>query len=456
MVSSPAKAAVCQEQGKLHRQTIHVLHRITYSQKQVWSGRLHMRPIQWHLKQHWYVSEILEEIIPIPKSLHPHLDWWLDERNVSSGSTVASPRPCSTNVYRRLKRRLGHTLRGLHCKRRMVRHRRSPPPYQFPRVKGSVSGPQELQAYLMGPDCVSGNRQHNCGILHQQGGWYEIRLSVCPSLEASVLEPPQGNSPEGKTHPRSLECNSRQIVQTRFNPVQPKTSQVCVTGTGSKSLGSRRLEPPMREFGCLRLSNSLTTQQSSIQSDGPGLSQNDTDCTGVARHALVLGPGHLSVQIPFMLLLQWDLLTQPFNRLLHRDLKNLNLHSWLQEPPSFRNKGSLKKWQQELRLLRDSQPEPSTNQNGLFLCHQHLCCLAYRDCFVISFCGIVCQRRRLSLSHFLILCNSRHVSVVDVTNLEQNLQEKITLNSLQYTAVQTNFGFKIGTIFLVFGRYFIC
>ena len=44
---------------------------------------------------------------------------------------------------------------------------------------------------------------------------------------------------------------------------------------------------------------------------------------------------------------------------------------------------------------------------------------------------------------------------MDVTNLEQNFQEKITLNSLQYTAVQTNFEFKVGTIFLVFGRYFI-
>ena len=32
-----------------------------------------------------------------------------------------------------------------------------------------------------------------------------------------------------------------------------------------------------------------------------------------------------------------------------------------------RNKGSLTKWQQELRLLRDSQPEPFTNQSEPFL-----------------------------------------------------------------------------------------
>ena len=45
---------------------------------------------------------------------------------------------------------------------------------------------------------------------------------------------------------------------------------------------------------------------------------------------------------------------------------------------------------------------------------------------------------------------------MDVTNLEQNFQEKITLNSLQCSGVQTNFEFKVVAIFLVFGRYFIC
>ena len=45
----------------------------------------------------------------------------------SSGPTFASPSTCPSNVYRRLKLRLGRTLRGLHGKRRLVRHRKSPP-----------------------------------------------------------------------------------------------------------------------------------------------------------------------------------------------------------------------------------------------------------------------------------------------------------------------------------------
>ena len=41
-----------------------------------------MRPIQWHLKNNWRVPESLEKVIQVPRSLHPHLQWWLKEDNV--------------------------------------------------------------------------------------------------------------------------------------------------------------------------------------------------------------------------------------------------------------------------------------------------------------------------------------------------------------------------------------
>ena len=55
---------------------------LTATEKQVHLGRLHMRPIQWHLKNNWRVPESLEKVIPIPRSLHPHLHRWLEESNV--------------------------------------------------------------------------------------------------------------------------------------------------------------------------------------------------------------------------------------------------------------------------------------------------------------------------------------------------------------------------------------
>ena len=61
---------------------------LTATEKQVHMGRLHMRPIQWHLKNNWRIPESLEKTIPIPKSLHPHLRWWLEEDNVIKGQTL--------------------------------------------------------------------------------------------------------------------------------------------------------------------------------------------------------------------------------------------------------------------------------------------------------------------------------------------------------------------------------
>ena len=58
---------------------------LTATEKQVHLGRLHMRPIEWHLKNHWRVPESLEKVIPIPRSLDPHLQWWLEEDNVLTG-----------------------------------------------------------------------------------------------------------------------------------------------------------------------------------------------------------------------------------------------------------------------------------------------------------------------------------------------------------------------------------
>ena len=74
----------------------------------------------------------------------------------------------------------------------------------------------------------------------------------------------------------------------------------------------------------------------------------------------------MSVQIPLSLPKVKNLLTQPFNQCPHRDLFNLNVHAWLLEPQPFNRQDSLAKWQHELKLLRDAQPELSTSQSGLF------------------------------------------------------------------------------------------
>ena len=55
------------------RQFMSLIGLLTATEKQVHLGRLHMRPIQWHLKNNWKVPESLEKVIPNPGLLHPHL-----------------------------------------------------------------------------------------------------------------------------------------------------------------------------------------------------------------------------------------------------------------------------------------------------------------------------------------------------------------------------------------------
>ena len=75
----------------------------------------------------------------------------------------------------------------------------------------------------------------------------------------------------------------------------------------------------------------------------------------------------MSSQIPLNLSFLPNLLSQSFNQIPNRNLTNLNLHAWLLEPHQSRSRASLKQWQQELRLLKEDQPDQSMRQSGPFL-----------------------------------------------------------------------------------------
>ena len=40
------------------------------------TGRMNIRPIQWHLGKYWSHEDSLHKRIPVPESLHCHLGWW--------------------------------------------------------------------------------------------------------------------------------------------------------------------------------------------------------------------------------------------------------------------------------------------------------------------------------------------------------------------------------------------
>ena len=106
---------------------------------------------------------------------------------------------------------------------------------------------------------------------------------------------------------------------------------------------------------------------------------------------------NLSVQIPFRLPQTPDLVTQPFNRLPHRNLTNLNLDVWLLESLPSRNTGSLMKWQHKLKLLREAQPEPYISQSGPFFLSGLQGALSKSDC---RFSSISFQRKKFATQYY--------------------------------------------------------
>ena len=78
---------------------VHVPHRAPSSHKKaIQLERLHMRPIQWHLKNNCRVPESLEKVVAGGKQC-------------ASRSTITPTKTCSADIYRRIKRRVGHSLK---------------------------------------------------------------------------------------------------------------------------------------------------------------------------------------------------------------------------------------------------------------------------------------------------------------------------------------------------------
>ena len=144
----------------VYGRAVHVSNRSVHChQKQVPSGCLHMRSIQWHLKANSHVPESLEKLTPIPKSLHKHLEWWLQEHNVLEGQPLQHARQIfndASNI-------------GL---------------WSVPESKLHISF-LELKGFLLALKCcLYSHRQHHCCCLHTQEGGINLALFV-PCFEDS-------------------------------------------------------------------------------------------------------------------------------------------------------------------------------------------------------------------------------------------------------------------------------
>ena len=288
---------------------------LTATEKQVHLGHLHMRPIQWHLK--------LESARDNGKD-HPHSKTTPPTSKMVAGgkqcyhrSTITPAKTCATDLYRRIKRRVGRSLKQAHGTGKLVTSRKQTAHKLFG-VKGSSSGFKRISGPLYQQHSPHSYRHHYSGCLHKQGRGNEVGPSVCPTMENSDLVYQKTGYSQSSTHPRPSEHDSRQAIQTEsdhsngmvpqsrrlpsnmplvapahcghvFHQVQQQAPTVCLTSPRPPGMGSGCSQPVMGRTGSIRFSTSNHLGQSGGEVAGLPMQQNHTDCTGMAQHALVLG-----------------------------------------------------------------------------------------------------------------------------------------------------------------------
>ena len=128
-------------------------------------------------------------------------------------STITPNKTCSASLYRRIKRRVGRSLRRTLCKRVMVTTGKQAA-YKLSGTKSSLPGSKRVPRPLLRQDSSGGNRQHNSSGLCKQGRRHEVGPTLCPIVENLDLVYQETSNSQGPTHPRSPKCGSRQTIQT--------------------------------------------------------------------------------------------------------------------------------------------------------------------------------------------------------------------------------------------------
>ena len=308
------------------RQFMSLIELLTATEKQVVAGRLHMRPIQWHLKRHWHVPESLEKIIPLPQSLQAHLRWWLNPNNVLKGQPL-HPLQHALQLFTDASNEgwgahLGDfTARGLWSTQESALH------INLLELKAVLLALKQFERLCWNQTIlVCSDNTTVVSYINKEGGMKSG--SLCALLEAADVVQPEADCIKSKTYSGSPQCHCGQVVPARSgdtdgmvppagslrpdlqkmaqtgggpicDQVQSQTSQICVPGSGSSSLESGCSKRSLARSGCLCFSPGGSPREGGLQVDRSRIPQSHSHCTRVAQHAMVLGSGqHVSTNSP--------------------------------------------------------------------------------------------------------------------------------------------------------------
>ena len=264
-------------------------------------------------------TRISREGYPSTKVPAPSLTIVARGRQCTSRPTITPSKTCSANFYRCIKRRVGRSLKRVHCKRVLVGAGKQAA-HKLSGTKSSVPSLKRVSKSLCRQNSSGSNRQYYSSNLHKQGRRNEVGPTVCPTVENLDLVFPATSDSKSSTHPRPFKCDCRQAIQagsdypnrvvppsgsfsTNMQPmapasnrsicheVQPQVTSVCLSSTGLPGCSSGRTYSAMGGSGCIRLPTDRHIGQSGGEATGLPVQKDHYDCPGVAQHALVWGLG---------------------------------------------------------------------------------------------------------------------------------------------------------------------
>ena len=306
----------------------------------------------------------------------------------------SSQRPQYPTLYRRLKRRLGRSLRSNFDKGSVVRPGKKAT-HKHSRVEGGLPGPSMLQGPVPEPNSASCNGQLNSGSLHNQTRRNSLSRDVHSPVEDHDMVSSLSHNIKSQTHSRVSECDGRPPVQVEPSAVnrmvtasagvqtdllkvvhsscrsichssEPQTSTVRISSPRPKCLGHRCSELKLDGSHCLHLPSHGSPSRGDPKSQAMPLPDH-RNSPRLTRDALVLGPSaalnrdptatlgvnNSSQTVPQLCVPQQSTTSQPPRLVSMVD--------------SSKNKASLWRWQRELLPLRCHQQGPSTSQSGPYL-----------------------------------------------------------------------------------------
>ena len=229
----------------------------------------------------------------------------------------SSQGPQYPTLYRRLKRRLGCSLRSKFYKGSVVRSGKKAT-HKCPRIEGGLTGPSRLQGPVPEPNSASCDGQLNSGSLHQQTRRNSLSRNMCSPVEDHDLVPSLPHNIESQAHSRVPECDGRPTVQVQPSAVnrmvsasagvqtdlpevvhtscrlichspEPKTSTVRISCPRQKGLGHRCSKHKLDEPHGLCLPSYGSPSQGDPKDQAVPLPDH-RNSPRLARDALVLGP----------------------------------------------------------------------------------------------------------------------------------------------------------------------